>query len=93
MTVNIASEMPFNPSRSLILLDCVLYLDILRFRHLSGSAIQCILGKMYLRSDLSRKVQLCVHVHHYSKQFVHDFSCTSVASSLIEFEVLLMSVY
>ncbi len=28
MTVNIASVMPFKPLRSLILLDCVLYLDV-----------------------------------------------------------------
>ncbi len=54
---------------------------------------QCVLRKTYLRSDLSRKVQLCVYVHHCSKQFVHDSSCTSVASSLIESEVLLISVY
>ncbi len=65
MTVNIASEMPFNPSCSLTLLACVLYLDVSTILAFIGCAVQCILGKTYLRSYLSRTIQLCVHVHHY----------------------------
>ncbi len=86
MTVKIASEMPFNPSCSLILLACVLYLDASTILAFIGCAVQCIHGKTYLRSDLSRTVQLCVHVHHYlidnSIQFVHDSSYTTIQPDL-----------
>jgi len=59
MTVNIASEMHSNASRSLTqpLLDCMLYLTHYLYDPgtLPSSANQCILGNVYLRSNLSRK--------------------------------------
>ena len=56
MTVNIACEMLVSTFQCIAqpnttMLDCIMYLcdpDIL-----PGSAYQCILGNMYLRSDLS----------------------------------------
>ena len=57
MTVNIASD--FNASRSLTqpLLDCMLYLTQYLYDPgtLPSSANQCILGNVYLRSNLSRE--------------------------------------
>ncbi len=59
MTVKLASEMHFNALRSLTqpLLDCILYLTQHPYDPgtLPGSADQCILGNVYLRSNLSRK--------------------------------------
>ena len=63
MTVMIASEMHFNASHSLTqpLLGCIhiLYLTLTQYPYdpgtLPSSANQCILGKVYLRSSLSKK--------------------------------------
>jgi len=61
MTVNIPSEMLFNASRpTQPLLDCILLWQNILPSILPSSANQCILGNMYLRSNLSRK--LC-HSH------------------------------
>ena len=56
MTVDIASEMHSNASRSLTqpLLDCMLYLT--QYLYDPGSANKCILGNVYLRSNLSRNI-------------------------------------
>ncbi len=60
MTVNIASEMHSNASRSLTqpLLDCMLYLTQYLYDpgNLPSSANKCILGNVYLRSNLSRNI-------------------------------------
>lgn len=79
MTVSVASEMPFNPSCSLILLACVLYVDVSTILAFIGCAVQGIFGKTYLRSDLSRTIQLCDHLHHClfnlsMTQFIQLFS-------------------
>ena len=64
LTVKIASEMhsnAFSASRSLTqsLLECILYLTLTQYPYNPGtwpsSVNQCILGSVYLRSNLSRK--------------------------------------
>ncbi len=56
--------MNFSASRSLPqpLFDCILYLTLTQYPYdpgtLPGSADQCILGNVYLRSNLSWKVRL-----------------------------------
>ncbi len=70
MTVDIASEMHSNASRSLTqpLLDCMLYLT--QYLYDPGSANKCILGNVYLRSNLSRNIATALslsidtYMHH-----------------------------
>ncbi len=56
--------MHFSASRSLTqpLLDCILYLTLTQYPYdpgtLPSSANQCILGNVYLRSNLSRELNL-----------------------------------
>ena len=65
MTVNVASQMHLNASRSLTqpLLDCMLYLTQYLYNPvtLPSSANQCILGNVYLRCNLSRQLQSTVN--------------------------------